>query len=224
MGSAGPTAGDVLFVQPPHLTATSPSPASTYAGQPEQPDIIDLETQAEASIAQGTTPPWHIEDSSSSMRSSIRVGNVSFDLSWLQGAGPPTLPPMIPIAPNVLFSARGTVAGSWRGVHRTPQPDDTVRHPPRARNEPTLVAYKTMSTPWRAGPTLSPGVTLTLWPVGEWIGVTRFDLSFASEILVSSCGLRPQRPQCWRTPVAGRRSIPARMARHEARVGSQTSL
>ena len=177
-GNSGPQAGDVLFVQPPHLTAATSSTGPTPAGQPEQPDISDLETEAELSITQGATPR-HIEDSSSSMRSSIRVGDVSFDISWLQGAGPPMLPPMIPLAPNVLFSARGTAAGTWRGVLWTPQPDATIRHPPRSRNEPSIVAYKTMSTPWRTGPTLSPGVTLTLWPVGEWIGVTRFELSFA---------------------------------------------
>ena len=60
-----------------------------------------------------------------------------------------------------------------------PQQDDVIHHPPRARSEPTLVAYKTLSAPWRMGPTLSPGVTLTMWPVGDWIGVTRFELTFA---------------------------------------------
>ena len=86
---------------------------------------------------------------------------------------------MIPLAPNVLFSAKGTAAGTWRGILWNPLQDAEVRHPPRLRTEPTLVAYKTMSTPWKAGPTLSPGVVLTLWPVGDWIGVTRFELTFA---------------------------------------------
>ena len=112
----GPQHGDVLFVQPPHLTAATSSPSgSIRTGHPEQPDIADLESEAEALITQGATPPWHIEDSSTSMRASIRVGDVSFDISWLQGAGPPTLPPMIPLAPNVLFSARGTAAGHVAG-------------------------------------------------------------------------------------------------------------
>ena len=44
---------------------------------------------------------------------------------------------------------------------------------------PSLVAYKTLSSPWSAGPKLSPGVLLTLYPIGEWIATTRFELSFA---------------------------------------------
>ncbi|CAE7527033.1 unnamed protein product [Symbiodinium necroappetens] len=171
-------AGDVLFTQPPHLTATASTPSSA-SGQPAQPDISDLEAQANSAVHQGRAPRWEIEDDTTSMRSSIRIGEVSFDISWFQGAGPPTLPPTIPIAPNVVFSARGTVAGSWRGVLWTPQQHETIRHPPRVRHEPSMVAYKTQSTAWRMGPTLSPGVTLTMYPVGEWIAVTRFELSFA---------------------------------------------
>ena len=88
-GNSVPRVGDTLFVQPPHLTAATSSTGPTPAGQPEQPDIADLEIEAETSITQGATPPWHIEDSSSSMRASIRVGDVSFDISWFQGAGVP---------------------------------------------------------------------------------------------------------------------------------------
>ena len=171
--------GDVLFVQPPHLTTGRASSSSTTRGQPLQPDIADLETQAEKDIRRGRAPRWEIEDVSSSMRSSIPVGDVSFDISWYHGAGPPTLPPTIPIAPNVVFTARGTATGVWRGILWTPLQGEIIRHPPRLRHEPSLVAYKTMSTAWRMGPTLSPGVVLSLRPVGEWIAVTRFELSFA---------------------------------------------
>ncbi|CAE7913948.1 unnamed protein product [Symbiodinium necroappetens] len=108
-------AGDVLFTQPPHLTATAPTSPSSASGQPTQPDISDLEDQANVAVQQGRAPRWEIEDDINSMRSSIRIGEVSFDISWLQGAGPPTLPPTIPIAPNVVFSARGTVAGTLNG-------------------------------------------------------------------------------------------------------------
>ena len=172
-------AGDVLFIQPPHLTSTNQASTALTSGQPTQPNITDLEDQADIAVQQGRAPRWEIEDDTNSMRSSIRIGEVSFDISWLQGAGPPTLPPTIPIAPNVVFSARGTVAGSWRGVLWTPQQQEVIRHPPRVRREPSMVAYKTQSTASRMGPTLSPGVTLTMYPVGDWIAVTRFELSYA---------------------------------------------
>ena len=68
------------------------------------------------------------------------------------------------------------VAGSPLG---TPQRGQIIRHPPRMREEPSVVAYKTLNTPWASGPTLSPGVALTLHPMGAWIGVTRFELSYA---------------------------------------------
>ena len=126
-------AGDVLFTQPPHLTATATTPSSSARGQPMQPDISDLEDQANVAVQQGNAPRWEIEDDTNSMRSSIRIGEVTFDISWLQGAGPPTLSPTIPIAPNVVFSARGTVAGSWRGVLWTPEQHEIIRHPPRTR-------------------------------------------------------------------------------------------
>ena len=113
------------------------------------------------------------------MRSSIRIGEVSFDISWFQGAGPPTLPPTIPIAPHVVFTARASMAGAWRGVLLDPQQSQTIRHPPRVRQEPCLVAYKTLSSPWATGPTLQPGVSLTLQPIGAWIATTRFELTFA---------------------------------------------
>ena len=109
--------GDVLFVQPTHLTASSSASSSdnTPPGAP-QPTIDDLEEQARQAVREGRAPQWDIEDATSSMRSSIRIGDVSFDLSWLQGAGPPTLPPTIPIARNVVFTARASLAGAWRGV------------------------------------------------------------------------------------------------------------
>ncbi|OLP87868.1 hypothetical protein AK812_SmicGene30877 [Symbiodinium microadriaticum] len=108
--------GDVLFVQPTHLTASSSASSSdnTPPGAP-QPTIDDLEEQARQAVREGRAPQWDIEDATSSMRSSIRIGDVSFDLSWLQGAGPPTLPPTIPIARNVVFTARASLAGAWRG-------------------------------------------------------------------------------------------------------------
>ena len=144
------TEGDVLFVQPAHLTSNSASSSSAAFGAPIQPDISDLEAQAETAIQEGRAPRWDIEDDTTSMRSSLRIGNVSFDLSWHEGAGPPTLPPTIPIAPNVIFSARGTGAGALEPPCKT-KPFDILRH------EPAIVAYKTLSSPWSAGPTLSPG-------------------------------------------------------------------
>ena len=174
--------GDVLFVQPAHLTASPVASSSASSGEdptPPQPDIADLEAQAEQAVREGRAQQWIIEDSSSSMRSSLRIGNVSFDLSWYQGAGPPTLPPTIPIAPNVIFTARASMAGAWRGVLWSPVEGTTIRHPPRMRQEPSVVAYKTLSSPWSKGPTLSPGVSITLYPIGDWVATTRFELNFA---------------------------------------------
>ena len=104
--------GDVLVVQPLHLTestssSSSSEPAShptlprdptatTYSGGPPLPHMDDLDHQAAEAIMAGRVPAWQVEGDGPSMRSSVRVDDNSHDLSWVQGVTPRTLPPPMP--------------------------------------------------------------------------------------------------------------------------------
>ena len=52
------------------------------------PDIEDLEDEADQAIRAGRAPRWQVEEDRNSMRSTLRVGEVTFDLSWQQGQAP----------------------------------------------------------------------------------------------------------------------------------------
>ena len=186
--------GDVLVVQPLHLTedgysgsssssASRPVPprdpaTTTQSGGPPILDMEDLDLQAAEAIDAGHTPAWQIEGDGPSMRSSVRVDDNNHDLSWVQGATPRTLPPPMPLHPRTVISMRGSATGSWRGVTWSPPSNSVVLHPPRRHVEPTLVIYKTLASQQNRE-VIPDGVAFTIYPAGAWIATTRFELGFA---------------------------------------------
>ena len=180
--------GDALFSQPAHLTsATTPfssaSSITKIGGQPRNTtidplDTADLDIEANRAISHGQAPGWNINGHESTMRSSIRAGEISFDIAWTPGAAPPTIPPSIPLAPHNVLTLKGSAIGAWRGHVWTPTQGDVIRHPPRVVEAPTIVAYRPLNTPPK-GPALASGVCITLRPVGSWISTTKFELTFA---------------------------------------------
>ena len=167
--------GDTLFAQPSHLTsATAPSSSASaimHSGdrphnlEPDLLDTADLDLEANRAIAQGQAPAWSISGHESTMRASIRVGEISFDIAWTPGAGPPTIPPSMPLAPHTVLTLKGSALGAWRGHVWTPSQGDVIRHPPRVAAAPTIVAYRPLNTPPK-GPALPSAVCMTLWEHG----------------------------------------------------------
>ncbi|CAE7800173.1 APUM5 [Symbiodinium sp. KB8] len=186
--------GDTLVVQPLHLTEdmdSSPSssstshpvpprdPASTiHSGGPPLHNMHDLDQQAAEAIETGRAPAWQVEGDGPSRRSSVRVDDNSHDISWVQGATPRTLPPPMPLHPRTVLSMRGNADGTWRGTTWSPPSQSVVHHPPRRQVEPTIVIYKTLASHQSRG-VLPDGLSLTIYPAGEWIATTRFELGFA---------------------------------------------
>ena len=119
--------GDILVVQPEHLTGTRPaavtatqagpstssssSSSQQETGGPPLPSTQDLDQSAETAIAAGRVPPWRVEGNGPSMRSSIRVDDNSQDISWAQGATPRTLPPPVPLHPRTILTMRSSPTG-----------------------------------------------------------------------------------------------------------------
>ncbi|CAE7798805.1 YCF1, partial [Symbiodinium necroappetens] len=186
--------GDVLVVQPLHLTELAESSSSsssashptlprdptatTRTGGPPLPRMDDLDQQAAEAIQVGRIPAWRLEGSGPSMRSSVRVDDNSHDLSWVQGVTPRTLPPPMPLHPRTVLSMRGSATGSWRGTTWSPPSHSIVLHPPCQQVEPTIVIYKTLAGQADRG-VLPDGLQMTIHPAGEWIATTRFELGFA---------------------------------------------
>ena len=97
--------GGTLFAQPSHLTsATAPSSSASaimHSGgrphnvEPDPLDTADLDLEANRAVAQGQAPAWSISSHEPTARASIRVDEISLDIAWTPGAGPPTIPPSI---------------------------------------------------------------------------------------------------------------------------------
>ena len=179
--------GDVLFFQPAHLTEPSSSSSST-ATATERHDrttitshinMSDLHDEAVRAVRQNRLTPPSVEDGGHPMRSAVREGDTVFDVAWTSGMGPPTLPPPIPLAANAVITLKGNALGTWRGYVWSPQPGDTIRHPTRDLRFPTIVAYKALRSSGSSSATIASGVRLTLRPVGDWVAVTRMELSSA---------------------------------------------
>ncbi|CAE7939355.1 hypothetical protein AK812_SmicGene27094 [Symbiodinium microadriaticum] len=144
--------GDVLVVQPAHLTDDPPTTENPF------PDLADLAQQADEAIASGRAPAWQIDGEGPSMRSSVRVDDNSHHLSWVQGVTPATLPPPMP-----LHQGECHWVMAWNNMVTTN--NAIVRHPARQNIEPTIVIYKTLAGQPSRG-VLPDHAQLTIHPAG----------------------------------------------------------
>ncbi|CAE7748543.1 YCF1, partial [Symbiodinium sp. CCMP2456] len=167
--------GDLLFYQPPPRPDGS-QPPEEVSGIEHPEGLSDLEAHAAIAVAQNQAPQWTATRNTEPMRSTVRSGTNTQDLSWLAGASPATLPPVFPLRQRSILTLRGVATGAWRGTVTDLRPWQIAKHPRRHGQEPTLVIYNTQSGAAPGSRHLPNGLCLTLLPVGPWVASTRVEL------------------------------------------------
>ncbi|CAE7704187.1 YCF1 [Symbiodinium sp. CCMP2456] len=167
--------GDLLFYQPPPRPDGSQAPEEV-AGLEHPGKLSDLEAHSAIAVSQRRAPEWTATRNTEPMRSTIRTGANTQDLSWLAGAPPTTLPPVFPLRRRSILTLRGVATGAWRGTVTDLRAWQFARHPRRLGQEPTLVIYNTMSGSAPGARHLPHGTCLTMLPVGPWVASTRVEL------------------------------------------------